>query len=378
MENQNANLIRTYINLFESLNKTISLNGKNFINETKAITNLARGKNIVGAELEGFLKTMKQNTGTNKLLTDLKITNVDDLLLAVNRGSKQDKQLLGALELTILKSNTTNTKLIDAATSSLVKDGKFIEKYTKFKNQGQPQLEAALKQAGYSDRAITSIVNKFQTSTKGSPRAFNTTPRNKNKKVAIEKTKSIVNNPNNGPVIDEIKLAVGEGKDLGNGVKKWTIGDKVFATVMALGGIGILYAILSRNGDGSDVELEKQDGTQLNPPGSPKATPLTDNEGPKITEFTCKVPGDKNYAYTFKDNNWFALNLKNNRRFNLTYLLTSGFPGYKKTIDVLVKTCPTQQPTSDSEVKIPFRNVKDVFPTPQLTNNDLSQFNVNQ
>jgi hypothetical protein len=378
MENQNANLIRTYINLFESLNKTISLNGKNFINETKAITNLARGKNIVGPELEGFLKTMKQNTGTNKLLTDLKITNVDDLLLAVNRGSKQDKRLLGTLELTILKSNTSNTKLIDAATSSLVKDGKFIEKYTKFKNQGQPQLEAALKQAGYSDRAITSIVNKFQTSTKGSPRAFNTTPRNKTKKVAIEKTKSIVNNPNNAKVIDEIKLAVGEGKDLGNGVKKWTIGDKVFATVMALGGIGILYAILSRNGDGSDVELEKQDGTQLNPPGSPKATPLTDNEGPKITEFTCKVPGDKNYAYTFKDNNWFALNLKNKQRFNLTYLLTSGFPGYKKTIDVLVKTCPTQQPTSDSEVKIPFRNVKDVFPTPQLTNNDLSQFNVNQ
>jgi hypothetical protein len=346
----------------------------------------------VGPELEGFLKTMKQNTGTNKLLTDLKITNVDELLLAVNRGSKQDKQLLGALELTILKSNTTNTKLIDAATSSLVDNGIFIEKYTKYKNQGQPQLEAELKKAGYSDRAITSIVNKFQTSTKGSPRLTGGVDigaqsiqarqelkaRLKMKKAAAANAIPIVTNPKNTKVIDEIKLAVGEGKDLGNGVKKWTISDKVFATAMALGGIGVLYAILSNNGDGSDVELEKQDGTQLNPPGPPKATPLTDNEGPKITEFTCKVPSDKNYAYTFKDNNWFALNLKNNRRFNLTYLLTSGFPGYKKTIDVLVKTCPTQQPTSDSEVKIPFRNVKDVFPTPQLTNNDLSQFNVNQ
>jgi hypothetical protein len=120
------------------------------------------------------------------------------------------------------------------------------------------------------------------------------------------------------------------------------------------------------------------DGTQSKPENKKnQAKPLDPNQGPKVTEFTCKVPGDKNYAYTFKDNNWFALNLKNNKRFNLT-LLTKQFPAYKKTIDVLVKTCPTQQPTSDSEVKIPFRNVKDVFPTPQLTNNDLSQFNVNQ
>jgi len=88
------------------------------------------------------------------------------------------------------------------------------------------------------------------------------------------------------------------------------------------------------------------DGTQSKPENKKnQAKPLDPNQGPKVTEFTCKVPNDKNYAYTSKDNNWFALNLKNNKRFNLT-LLTKQFPAYKKTIDVLVKTCPTQLQTS--------------------------------
>jgi hypothetical protein len=57
------------------------------------------------------------------------------------------------------------------------------------------------------------------------------------------------------------------------------------------------------------------DGTQSKPENKKnQAKPLDPNQGPKVTEFTCKVPGDKNYAYTFKDNNWFALNLKNNKR----------------------------------------------------------------
>jgi len=77
-----------------------------------------------------------------------------------------------------------------------------------------------------------------------------------------------------------------------------------------------------------------------------KAKPLDPNKGPKVVEFTCKVPGDKNYVYTFKDNNWFALNIKNNKRFNLTYLTANGFPQYQKSIDILVKTCPAQLQTS--------------------------------
>jgi len=79
----------------------------------------------------------------------------------------------------------------------------------------------------------------------------------------------------------------------------------------------------------------------------PSVKPLGPNQGPKVTEFTCKVPNDKNYAYTSKDNNWFALNLKNKQRFNLT-LLTKQFPAYKKTIEILVKTCPTQSQTSST------------------------------
>jgi hypothetical protein len=145
-------------------------------------------------------------------------------------------------------------------------------------------------------------------------------------------------------------------------------------------GINMTYKVYQNNPKSlypNSIRINLE-GTQSKPENKKnQAKPLDPNQGPKVTEFTCKVPNDKNYAYTSKDNNWFALNLKNKQRFNLT-LLTKQFPAYKKTIEILVKTCPKQQPTSDSEVKIPYRNVQDVIQTPQLTNNDLSQFNVNQ
>jgi hypothetical protein len=113
-------------------------------------------------------------------------------------------------------------------------------------------------------------------------------------------------------------------------------------------GINMTYKVYQNNPKSlypNSIRINLE-GTQSKPENKKnQAKPLDPNQGPKVTEFTCKVPNDKNYAYTSKDNNWFALNLKNNKRFNLT-LLTKQFPAYKKTIDVLVKTCPTQLQTS--------------------------------
>jgi hypothetical protein len=115
-------------------------------------------------------------------------------------------------------------------------------------------------------------------------------------------------------------------------------------------GINMTYKVYQNNPKSlypNSIRINLE-GTQSKPENKKnQAKPLDPNQGPKVTEFTCKVPNDKNYAYTSKDNNWFALNLKNKQRFNLT-LLTKQFPAYKKTIEILVKTCPTQSQTSST------------------------------
>jgi hypothetical protein len=77
--------------------------------------------------------------------------------------------------------------------------------------------------------------------------------------------------------------------------------------------------------------------------------PLPDNEGPKEDEFKYQFPNEKNYSYAFKDNNWYAMNVKSKKKFNLTDLSTNGFEGYKKTIENLQKLRTSQQQQTPSE-----------------------------
>jgi hypothetical protein len=92
---------------------------------------------------------------------------------------------------------------------------------------------------------------------------------------------------------------------------------------------------------------QKQAQEQANKNKGPK--PLLDNEGPKEVEFKYQFPNEKNYSYAFKDNNWYAMNLKSKKKFNLTYLSTNGFEGYKKTIENLDKLRGSQPPQTPPE-----------------------------
>jgi len=157
MENKNSLLIRKYINLMESINDKL-ITGEKILNEDLISAAAMEGK-LIAAELEGYLKMMIKDKNIAKELTKAGIRTSEELLIAL-KGNRLSSQLKGSLELSILKSNTKNAKLIDLASENLVRNKAFDKKYATELSLGQPAYEKALKQAGYSDDAITKIVQK--------------------------------------------------------------------------------------------------------------------------------------------------------------------------------------------------------------------------
>jgi hypothetical protein len=159
MENKNAQLIRKYMNLMESIETKIIVEEKSTDINEDLLASAAREGKLIASELEGFLKMMKQDSKISAELVKSGIRDAEELLLAL-KGNRLSAALKGSLELNILKSQTTNAKLIDLASENLSRNQKFLQKYSNEIKQGQPQFEAALKKSGYSNRAITKIVEK--------------------------------------------------------------------------------------------------------------------------------------------------------------------------------------------------------------------------
>jgi hypothetical protein len=159
MENKNAQLIRKYMNLMESIETKIIVEEKSTDINEDLLASAAREGKLIASELEGFLKMMKQDSKISAELVKSGIRDAEELLLAL-KGNRLSASLKGSLELNILKSQTTNAKLIDLASENLSRNQKFLQKYSNEIKQGQPQFEAALKKSGYSNRAITKIVEK--------------------------------------------------------------------------------------------------------------------------------------------------------------------------------------------------------------------------
>lgn len=123
------------------------------------IASAAREGKLVASELEGYLKMMMKDAKMADELTKAGIRTSEELLSAL-KGNRLTKSMKGALELSVLKSNTKNAKLIDLASENLVRNKMFDQKYAAEFAKGQPAYEKALKQAGYSEDAITKIVQK--------------------------------------------------------------------------------------------------------------------------------------------------------------------------------------------------------------------------
>lgn len=279
MENKDAQLIRRYMNLLESIEtKIIVEDDSTDINED-LIASAAREGKLVASELEGFLKGMRKEASISAELTKAGIRDAEELLAAL-KGNRLTATLKGSLELNILKSQTTNTKLIDLATENLTRNQQFLQKYSNEIKQGQPQFEAALKKAGYSDRAITKIVEKaYLKKSSGLKTVASQDKELANKQLvgperlkakleASRKAKVVINDTKNITIINIIQKWIKEGKDtfniiINNGVKKITISKRLRNLALALGGGFILYSLLSSKGDGSDVELVDENGKQI-------------------------------------------------------------------------------------------------------------------
>jgi hypothetical protein len=148
MENRKKSPIR--MSLIETVMKSLN---------EDLLAAAARESKIVAAELEGYLKMMTRDSKVANELTRAGIRTSEELLAAL-KGNRLTTTLKGSLELSVLKSNTKNAKLIDLASENLVRNKMFDKKYAAEIAKGQPALEKALKQAGYSDDAITKIVQK--------------------------------------------------------------------------------------------------------------------------------------------------------------------------------------------------------------------------
>jgi hypothetical protein len=150
MENKNYSPIRNKMSLIETIKQSL---------DEDLIASAAREGKLVASELEAYLKIMIKDQKIAAELTKNGIRTAEELLAAL-KGNRLSKTLKGSLELGVLKSNTKNAKLIDLASENLVRNKVFDQKHAAEFAKGQPAYEKALKQAGYSEDAITKIVQK--------------------------------------------------------------------------------------------------------------------------------------------------------------------------------------------------------------------------
>ena len=141
------------------------------ISEQGVIRDVVAAGKVTARELEGVLKIMTKDSKVAKELKNVALTDAKGVKTGVRTAeelasaiklNKLSSSLRGELELAILRSRTTNKSLIDAAASNLVRNKQFIGKYSQELAQGQVAYEKALKNAGYSEEAITSIVKQTE------------------------------------------------------------------------------------------------------------------------------------------------------------------------------------------------------------------------
>jgi hypothetical protein len=164
--------IRKFINLMESINDNIKTNNIE-LDEANPFGVAAREGKIIAKEIESVFNVIKSDSKISPLLTKAGVTNADEMLNLIKNDFKTiDKlstkvgklipkeagQLRGGFELGVLKSSTTNKKLIDIAAENLVKDRRFFDEYKQYANE--VDLVKKLKERGYSDQAAKNIAKK--------------------------------------------------------------------------------------------------------------------------------------------------------------------------------------------------------------------------
>lgn len=249
-----SNEIRKFINLMESFNSD-KINDST-INEANPLGIAAREGKFAAKEIESVYKTLKlRGSASAKLFAKAGVKNADDFLklikndfVSMDKAStklpkllpKEAQQLRGSFELGILKSNSTNAKLLDIAADNLAKDGRFIEKYKAVGSE--TDLVNKLKQNGYSDQGAKAIAKK-RTFYKNNPIKKKPDPTKPNP------------NPNPKPVPPQYKKWWDD-------LIKWLKQKKTWKQILAWGlGVGIpatiLYNMVTSSGEELPADIEE-------------------------------------------------------------------------------------------------------------------------
>lgn len=150
------------------MKSTLTENVQNVLNEDGIVNQALRTGKVGVEDLSSVLTNMRQDQGIAKALDDIRfdfggsgregVKTAEDLSNLLRSGKTLTPELIGGLEMGILKSaGIDNKALIDAAASDLVTSNEFLTNYPKELRTNQVEFTRQLQSKGYSQEAISSI-----------------------------------------------------------------------------------------------------------------------------------------------------------------------------------------------------------------------------
>lgn len=173
MENQDAKIIRKYLNLIESIEN--KLTETSTLLERSALTALAKGElagkaALTSKELQSIFSKLQANSVVGPQLKGLGVKSTDELLKFIKNDFRFVDPKLGSLskmeagymrasiELEVLKSGQSSAGLLDAVASNLVKDTRFIQQTKQFDDVAL--INHLKKKHGFSDQGAKAVVRQ--------------------------------------------------------------------------------------------------------------------------------------------------------------------------------------------------------------------------
>ena len=305
MENKNAQEIRKYMNLLETIESKIILENKTensdeFLSEANPLVQLAKGElpgvKIIAADLKPIINAVKNDAKVGAELTRIGVETEENLFQLIKNNFKNVSPKLsglssamaskvrGVVELNILKSSTSNKRLYEMCAENFVKDSRMRETYKAYGKSSD--LINKLKKDGFSQQGAEAIAKKMEDFKSGKivpgDRPNLSNPKNP-KNPEYKK-------PTGSTLTDKVKnFTKTKGAELAKLLKSGKNWKKILAWGLAL---GIPSVIIYRAIKGSGEKLPE--GFPTTEPVTPEVKP---SEGTKKSKYTDKYE----FPYRFGD-----------------------------------------------------------------------------
>ena len=181
MENKNAQEIRKYMNLLETIESKIILENKTensdkILSEANPLGQLIKGElsgaKIVAADLKPIFNAVKSDAKVASELAKIGVKTETELFELIKNdfksvspklgqlSSQMASKVRGVVELNILKSSTSNKRLYEICAENFVKDSRMRETYKAYGKSND--LISKLKKDGYSQQGAEAIAKKME------------------------------------------------------------------------------------------------------------------------------------------------------------------------------------------------------------------------